>query len=86
MIRRRKLTKAIETIGKEESLVIATNDTGDGNIECYSVLTKNNDKVGQALYATLLNSNEIRTFILGVVSKYLSRYEVEQKAFIESLK
>lgn len=86
MIGKMRIRRAVKALSKGECLIIATTDTKDGQIECTSLLTRDNDKVGAALHATLVNSNEIRAFILNVVGKYLSRYEVEQKAFIESLK
>ena len=86
MIGKRRIKRAIKMLSKGECLVIATTLGREGECECAGVLSKENDLVGAALHATLVNSAEIRGFILGVVSKYLSRYEVEQKAFLESLK
>lgn len=87
MSKLKKLQRTLRRLSKGECFVIATTPLdNNGDCECAGILSKQNRVVRKAFYASLVNSVEIKDFILGVVGEYLSRYEVDQRAFIESLK
>lgn len=80
-------TKRIERLLRgAQFLLLETRHKGGASHECASILSKENEVLGESFYYTLINSDEVREFVLKVVSRYLSRYEVAQREFLESLK